>query len=236
MSHYKPRKALPGLTVSHHAARQTADRQLFSAQQEERPTAVLAERRLASKPYKVTPPTSLDHPNSSSTLNPQLPQPTSTMEDLFCACCIAIGQLFSILPCQCRCCDDLCCCGDNMDDIFGIPNSDLRILWPKHLPNTIFLMTASQIKPYEKKAPLLSWEPEVLDNIPGNDRILISGIPEDPNNNDVGRNAVQTLMSGIKESEARSILGGDRVDMRVLKDTGITTSAQLRSWRAAQSS
>ncbi|KAG8812825.1 hypothetical protein FRC17_001807 [Serendipita sp. 399] len=123
-----------------------------------------------------------------------------------------------------------------MDDIFGIPNSDLRMIWPKHLPNTVFLMTRSQMKPYEKKAPLLSFDSEVLDSIPGSERIMISGIPEDPNDTDAARTAVQALMSGIKESEARNVIGGDRVDMRVLRNEGITTSAQLRGWNAAKHS
>ena len=93
-------------------------------------------------------------------------------------------------------------------------------------------MTAAKRKPYEKKAALLSFDEEVLDSISPADRLVFTDVKKGADTNgDAQFDALKFLMRGIKESEARDVLGGDTVSVDGLAAQGITTAEQLRARR-----
>ena len=106
---------------------------------------------------------------------------------------------------------------------------------PQHLENTIFLMTEKNRAALEKRSPLYGFDEEVLNSIPSNERILVNNLPQDPPDvspekvGDTKYDAIKALFKGISDTEARELLGGDRVSYRDLQALGITTAEQLRA-------
>ncbi|KIM21255.1 hypothetical protein M408DRAFT_109672 [Serendipita vermifera MAFF 305830] len=152
------------------------------------------------------------------------------------ALCGPLCDIFSILPCKCKCCDNICGCSDPLDGFFNIPDSDLEILRLQHRPDTYYLMTAAKRKIYEQQSgTILSFDKEVLDSIKPADRIVFTDVKVGARATDSPLEALKVLMRGIQENEARYILGGDSVSVDGLAAQGITTAEQLRTRRFRES-
>jgi hypothetical protein len=88
-------------------------------------------------------------------------------------------------------------------------------------------MTQKMVDDYQKKAEgLFSYDEKLLESIPPEHRIIFLGVR--PDDDDARIKSLKTLMTGIQDSEARALLGGDVVDLKSLTSQGITTSTQLR--------
>ncbi|CAG7851803.1 SubName: Full=Uncharacterized protein {ECO:0000313/EMBL:CCA73198.1} [Serendipita indica DSM 11827] len=119
--------------------------------------------------------------------------------------------------------------------MFRIEDSDLKMITPHHLENTVFLMTETNRAALEKRSPMYGFDKDALNSIPPSERIIVSNLPQDPPDvspakiNDAMYSAVKALFKGITDAEAREILGGDTVNYRGLEAQGITTAEQLRA-------
>jgi hypothetical protein len=128
-------------------------------------------------------------------------------------------------------CCGLCSDGTLPEEYWNIPESDLWITW-SYAPDTVFLWTKAQSEPYKKETMLISHNEEVLSTVDPKDRIIVSDIRIGTDAFETSFKRLKALFRGIKEHEARDLLGTDTVSLDAFEAQGITTSEQLRAKKA----